>query len=84
MTKSQDEGNRVYSLIDSRVVVLKPWFPYNQVPSGKFSNMEGKGFKVLINYQLQGIRVCDLSYFGVNSISQDQVFRGIFLVQGQI
>ena len=69
MTMSRCEGNRVPGPINGSVVAPELRFPDNQVPAGKFSNVESEVLQVLVYGYPQGARVCDLSNLGPNSVS---------------
>jgi len=41
VTVSRGEGNGIRNLVNRRIVAAKPGLSHDQVPTGKFSNLEG-------------------------------------------
>ena len=70
VAESREEVDWVHGPINCRVVASKPWFFDDQIPTSKFSNVEGKVFEVLINHQLQSVSMCDLFDFRSESIGK--------------
>ena len=52
---------------------LEPSFPQDHVPSHKLGNLEGQGFKVLVDSEFEGTGMCYLA-FGVPSIDDNEGF----------
>jgi len=84
MAISGGEGYGVGHPVDGGIVAAEPWFSNNQVPFGKFCDLEGELFHMLVNGKFQVTCMRDLPYDGAGSIGKDQVFRFTFGDQRQV
>jgi len=84
MTISRGKDYGVGHPINRGVVAMEPWFSNDQIPSGKFCDLEGEFLNMLVNGKFQVTCMRDLSYDGASSISKDQVFRFSFGDQRQV
>jgi len=53
MAISRGEGYGIGYPVDGGIVAAEPWFSNHQVPSGKFCDLEGELFHMLVNGKFQ-------------------------------